>query len=401
MKLANKGSDELNYLTRHGEARLSLRRYSGPDGPYRPGEEALDDLKRRISLNLIHLLVRICLFSCSFRGAVKELDAFSLPRVSHETLRGLVQNEGREAQKALDEQALSSSWWAQDCQADESQPSRVVMGVDGFTIRTVTEAEKVKRRRQVAGKRGAKAKRGKKPRRKLPKRKSGSDQKFKEVKVVGVYDVGHEHSHWRATHQNHQGACVLMGQVADRVGFAKADQKVAISDGAPWIAGRLGECGVAFDAHILDFYHLAEHVHKTAKAVEPKDDSAAKALADQWLELVRFGGAGPLLTHLNAKLEEGLSDSAAQAVRGLIGYVEPRSEMVDYPRFEAAGWPIGSGPTESMAKALPKFVKGRGKRWDAESAVAMMSLEALKIDEDLEDFFTYRLNPQPPLAKAA
>jgi hypothetical protein len=41
------------------------------------------------------------------------------------------------------------------------------------------------------------------------------------------------------------------------------------------------------------------------------------------------------------------------------GYSSARRDMLDYPRHAKAGWDIGSGPTESMCKALTQRVKGR------------------------------------------
>jgi hypothetical protein len=62
----------------------------------------------------------------------------------------------------------------------------------------------------------------------------------------------------------------------------------------------------------------------------------------------------------------------------LINYVTDRREMIRYPQFIAQGLQIGSGPTESQCKQVPRRVKGRGKRWDADNAEAVMALEAME-----------------------
>jgi hypothetical protein len=51
--------------------------------------------------------------------------------------------------------------------------------------------------------------------------------------------------------------------------------------------------------------------------------------------------------------------------------------MIRYPEFVAKGWQLGSGPTESCCKVLTARLKGRGRRWDARNAEALMALEAL------------------------
>ena len=52
--------------------------------------------------------------------------------------------------------------------------------------------------------------------------------------------------------------------------------------------------------------------------------------------------------------------------------------MIKYPEFLEQGRQIGSGPTESMCKAVKQRVKGRGMRWDGDNAESIMALEALE-----------------------
>jgi hypothetical protein len=66
-----------------------------------------------------------------------------------------------------------------------------------------------------------------------------------------------------------------------------------------------------------------------------------------------------------------------RAADSLINYVTDRREMIRYPQFIEQGLQIGSGPTESQCKQVPRRVKGRGKRWDADNAEAVMALEAM------------------------
>ena len=61
----------------------------------------------------------------------------------------------------------------------------------------------------------------------------------------------------------------------------------------------------------------------------------------------------------------------------LLEYMSEREEMIRYKEFAERGRQIGSGPTESMCKATTLRVKGVGKKWDADNAEAVMTLEAL------------------------
>ena len=57
-----------------------------------------------------------------------------------------------------------------------------------------------------------------------------------------------------------------------------AKQKLAVSDGAPWIWNQLELNVPCIDAKVLDFYHLSQHVHE-AKRVLFGDASEA---GDAW-----------------------------------------------------------------------------------------------------------------------
>ena len=70
--------------------------------------------------------------------------------------------------------------------------------------------------------------------------------------------------------------------------------------------------------------------------------------------------------------------SKREALNGLIGYIARRLEMLDYPRFVAAGYDIGSGPTEAFCKTLTSRLKGPGMRWDKPHAEALMALASIR-----------------------
>src|SRR3712207_5720612 len=64
-----------------------------------------------------------------------------------------------------------------------------------------------------------------------------------------------------------------------RVGLDQADDKVAGVDGSEWIRNQIEQQSLPLDDLGLDFYHLAENVHKARRAVfgesDPKDEGAA------------------------------------------------------------------------------------------------------------------------------
>ena len=77
-----------------------------------------------------------------------------------------------------------------------------------------------------------------------------------------------------------------------------------------------------------------------------------------------------------------------KALSNLEQYVAKRLEMTDYPRFVAAGYDIGSGPTEAKCKTVPSRLKGSGMRWDLPNAEAMAALACVDQSGMLDDYWS-------------
>lgn len=324
----------------------------------------------------------------SFDREARLMGNLGMGPVSGEKLRQVIEAEGQTVRQAQQQQSFALPWQAQGC-ADAAceEGSPLCVGVDGVMTRQITDEEKRKRRQKVAGKRGARAKAGQelKP---LAERKIGTDGPWKEVKIVGAYQQDHEHRHWRSTTLNHVMAAILITQVTRRVGMALTQATVAVIDGADWIEARLRESLPHLTAIILDFFHLSEHVHAAARDVFGEGTAQARQWADQLLTAIRhesFAVFDALLGQCLA--EHGQSSDAQAALTNLRQYVRQRQDMVDYAYFEAQGWPIGSGPTESMASVLTSRVKGRGRRWDPPNIDAVMALQALEVGDEWDSYW--------------
>jgi hypothetical protein len=96
----------------------------------------------------------------------------------------------------------------------------------------------------------------------------------------------------------------------------------------------------------------------------------------QFCNIAKHQGYEPLRDHLIKWRGTPRSQAKRRGTDLLINYVTDRREMIDYPRFVKQQWQIASGPTESQCKQIPRRIKGRGKRWDADNAEAIMALEA-------------------------
>jgi hypothetical protein len=336
---------------------------------------------------------RLNLAARNFDKAADNLARAAQVALSGELLRQVVEAEGRAVQKAAQGGQLPLGWDAGACAAHgaDGRPTgqtRVYLGSDGVKVPLVSEAEKRTRRTRVRARR---RRRGRKCR-PLPRAKAGADQSYKEFKIVTYYDDTQEHRLVSVTRGDHAVAGRLMRRDAGRLRLDRADDKVAVVDGADWIRNQIHKQSLPVDAVGLDFYHLADYVHKTRRAVYGEEDgegpaAPGRAWAAGVLHTAKHEGYAALRDALVAWKGRLRGRKQRQAAEALLGYVTDRRAMILYPEFRALGRQIGSGPTESMCKATTQRVKGVGMRWDADNAEAMMALEALEQSGAWHDYW--------------
>jgi hypothetical protein len=310
-----------------------------------------------------------------FRSAAANLKRVGGLGVCAERLRQVVEREAAAVAAARDAGVAPAAWSAR---ADALEEGRLYVGADGLMVRAVTQAEKDKRRKAHVARRRCRDRAGTGNLRPLPPPRPGADQAFKEVKFGVFYDQPKERRHLVAT----AGDAAELGRVlrlhAGHVGIDHARQRVALTDGAPWIARQLKVNLPMLTAHVLDFYHLAQHVHAAANVCLGEGTPAAADWAHARLGEARRGGPGPVLTAADA-LARTLrrSPPKREALRRLRNYVDERRDLTDYPRFRRRRWDIGSGPTEAGGKDLAARERGVGMKWDVDHAADLMNLRAL------------------------
>lgn len=155
-----------------------------------------------------------------------------------------------------------------------------------------------------------------------------------------------------------------------RRGVEKAVAVAAVMDGADWLQGFI-------DYHredaerILDFAHAAEYVSAIGEAVR----GAGFHLPKTWLEgvLHRLKHEGPerVLLHLSRLCQRCLTPDVLKKWY----YLLHRHSQMQYPLYQATGWPIGSGMVESANKVVVEArLKGTGMHWKPENVNPMLAL---------------------------
>jgi hypothetical protein len=155
-----------------------------------------------------------------------------------------------------------------------------------------------------------------------------------------------------------------------RRGLERATEVCAVQDGAEWLQGLVDYHRV--DAvRILDFAHAAEYLNDIGQAVQ----AAGGRVPARWLEgvLHRLKHQGPV------RVLEHLTWLAARypspTIQEKLAYLQKRAAHMQYPSYQEAGWPIGSGSVESANKLVVEArLKGAGMRWGRQNVNPMLVL---------------------------
>jgi len=320
----------------------------------------------------------------SFDHARRCLAEAACLSASKELIRQVVEAEGKAVGQAQ-ARMLPSAWGVSDCAITDGV-TRMYIGCDGVKVPMVTDQENRKRRARAVQKRRARPTDAT-PLPRLPRRRPGADQAYKEFKVVLHYSEDGEHSHASITRHDHRMAQVLMSRDARKLGLRHASEKVANVDGADWIRHRLEDAGLGLDAIGLDFYHLAQHVHQARRLIHGESDTG-RDWAGRLLHIVKHEGCDAMWNALQ-DTRRSLRGRRRDAIDALLRYIAPRRSMIQYPRFAQRGWQIGSGPTEAACKTLPARLKRSGMRWDSDNAEAIAQLQALHQNKQWNPYWNH------------
>jgi hypothetical protein len=180
---------------------------------------------------------------------------------------------------------------------------------------------------------------------------------------------------------------------AGQVGMDRADPWLGLTDGGQGLDDFLA---VQFPraTQILDFYHAAGHLADWAKAWSD-DTATASALLEGWRHQMKHEGGAAVRRTLEALDRRGRSPEALEAYRLVTQYVRKNAYRMDYPRYQAQGWQIGSGSMESGCKTvICQRLCGGGMRWGVDGADSVSHLRALFQSEpsQWEAFWNRSLN---------
>jgi hypothetical protein len=156
-----------------------------------------------------------------------------------------------------------------------------------------------------------------------------------------------------------------------RRGVENAAQVGTVTDGAEWIQKFVDfHCPTA--VRILDFPHAAEYIALIGKAVWGEGTDAMKAWLATQLHQLKHEGPTAVLAELRAWVKK---QPEPTDLKDALTYLEKRELHMQYPAFQAAGWPIGDGAVESANKLVVEArLKGSGMHWARPHVNPMLAL---------------------------
>ncbi|MBU0704621.1 MAG: ISKra4 family transposase [Chloroflexi bacterium] len=156
-----------------------------------------------------------------------------------------------------------------------------------------------------------------------------------------------------------------------RRGVEKAGKVIAVTDGAEWEQGFI-------DYHrpdaqrVLDFPHAGAYLARIGAAIwGPETPTTMQWIAAQNKRL-KHEGPADMLVELRTLVAE---HPETPDLSGWVAYLEKREAHMQYPVYQAQGWPIGSGAVESGNKLVVEArLKGSGMHWAREHVDPMLGL---------------------------
>lgn len=168
---------------------------------------------------------------------------------------------------------------------------------------------------------------------------------------------------------------------AAEVGWDDAEQQIALSDGGAGLEEffrknfPLAEC-------VLDFWHASEHLTELGLALYPDDEARRKQTVGDWCHRLKHEGGLSMVRRLAALDLAAHPPAAREAHADCLRYFQNHQHRMDYPRYLANGWQIGSGPVESACKTVvANRLKGSGMRWGSDGSDAVCHLRALYLSQ--------------------
>jgi hypothetical protein len=170
-------------------------------------------------------------------------------------------------------------------------------------------------------------------------------------------------------------------------GWARAEKKVVLGDGAEWI---WNQANLHFpDAmQIVDLYHAREHLWSLGAKLYPNDSPAQKRWVMRRKDKLDQGKIERLVASLRS--QAAAHPELAEDIRTEANYFEANKERMRYPKFRKQGLFVGSGVIEAGCKTVLGRLKQSGMFWTVRGANDIIALRCCQLSGRFEDYWEAR-----------
>jgi hypothetical protein len=188
----------------------------------------------------------------------------------------------------------------------------------------------------------------------------------------------------------------MVASAAWYAGFAKATEKVFVSDGSSAIE-EMQEQWFSDYTSVLDIMHALSYSLAAARAIY-RDQTAAWECYVQFATWIWGGQVDRVIRELETHQatlgdpppEAGENDPREIVRRSTVYYRNHRGRM-NYPAYRQSGYPLTSSIIESTVKQVSRRVKGTEKFWSSEGGEALLRLRGdyLSSRRPMDDYWNH------------
>lgn len=171
-------------------------------------------------------------------------------------------------------------------------------------------------------------------------------------------------------------------------GWDRAEKKVIIGDGAPWI-WNLAQLHFPGAIEIVDLYHARQHLWQLAALLYPNDSTRQKRCLLAQQHQLDHGQIERLVASLRSL--HPTPPLLADRVRTEADYFEKNARRMRYPTFRAQHLLVGSGVIEAGCKTvIGARLKASGMFWTLRGTNAIIALRCCQLSGRFEDYWEAR-----------
>jgi hypothetical protein len=172
-----------------------------------------------------------------------------------------------------------------------------------------------------------------------------------------------------------------------RRGWARAEKKVVLGDGAEWIWNQ-ADLHFPGAIQIVDLYHARQHLWNISAKLYPNDSPAQRRWVMVRKDKLEAGNIEALLRSLRTAAVS--HPELQEEVRTEASYFENNKERMRYPKFRKQGLFVGSGVIEAGCKTVLGRLKQSGMFWTVRGANAIIALRSCQLSGRFEDYWETR-----------